>query len=143
MVPYGVLIDLYKMKFTNENSIEYEIAKEHYEYLNRRLNVGGISKSEFQKRVLDNCLIDCINSQKQTNSLICDVKKYIIMENHRVIMDPNECFPRRLITFEGMDLYSFFSVDSYLLRHYGKDYASFPNDKSMFTEMNDVIYNGG
>ena len=52
----GVWCDVYKLTKSKEKDIPYRIAKEHIDYLKRRLSAKDITKAEFKKRVKENNL---------------------------------------------------------------------------------------
>lgn len=126
----GVWIDLYKLTLAKKREVPYLITKEHLDYLNRRFSVGDISKSERDKRILDNNLLERLDNDRITANSSGDTDQtYIIWSASKILVDPDWCLPRTKYKFEGITLYGFNNATQYLSRHYGDDFANLPPEE--------------
>ena len=136
----GVWIDLYKLTLASKANVDYLIAKEHLDYLYRRCSVGDISKSEKNKRIIDNKLMEKLEENIQVRTDDPDMT-YIIWSASKILVDVKWCFPRKLYNFEKMKLYSFNNAEQYLTRHYGKDFKQLPSEEKRRVGVNRIEYN--
>ncbi|MGN0448832.1 MAG: phosphorylcholine transferase LicD [Ruminococcus sp.] len=123
----GVWIDLYKLTLIKNKEVQYLIAKEHLDYLNRRYNVGDISLEERNIRINDNKLNEILQRELDLIKKNPDeTQVYVIWSASKIIINKNWCMPLKKYDFEGLELYSFSDADAYLTRHYGNDYKTLP-----------------
>ena len=135
----GVWIDIYKLTKIRSKDICFKIKKEHYDYLVRRRKVGGITRSEYVKRRNDNKLISGIMKARFSSLLNRDRSyKYIIGSASKIVLDEDWIFPFRTYKFEGLDLYSFFDADKYLMTHYGENYRTLPPNELRRIGINNI-----
>ncbi len=126
----GVWIDLYPLKKVKTSEIGYICIKEHLDYLNRRLAVGGITQEEYEKRVNDNDLPNRIQKAKEEmqNSNVSGYS-YIIWSASKIALNEEWVEPLSKVSFEGLELTTFGQYERYLIQHYGGDYKTFPNEE--------------
>lgn len=122
----GVWIDLYKLVKVKTAEIKYICVKEHLDYLKRRLNVGGISKQEFDKRVNENNLIERIFFEKENICNDDNSYSYLILSASKISLKEEWVLPLKKLSFEGEELTTFNKYEEYLLTHYGENYKTFP-----------------
>ena len=125
----GVWIDIYKLVRTYENEVSLKIYQEIWNYLNRRLDKKGITKSEFDRRISE------WNLQEKLEKSLAESAKakqgdtvYVIMSASKVVLREEWILPLKKIIFEGINVTTFHEVEKYLIQHYGQDYMVYPPD---------------
>jgi len=135
----GVWVDLYKLTKTKEKEIPYKIAKEHLDYLKRRLNAGDISKAEFKKRVKAASLYKKIFSTKMAALFsTANDDKYIIWSASKIVLNKEWVLPLKNCTFENIEVSTFNMAEEYLKQHYGESYRSLPKEELRRVGINNV-----
>lgn len=138
----GVWIDLYKMAKVKKCQTSYLIFKEHYDYLNRRYLVGDISKSELDKRIEKNDLINKMNETKQYAEQSLDsTYVYMVWSLPIIQIELEACFPRKKYSFEGLNVFGFKDAESYLSKHYSEKWRELPpeNQRLIGFEMLEIL----
>ena len=134
----GVFIDLYKLSLVNTSEVEYLIAREHLDYLDRRYRAGGISQEERDQRIKSNDLYQRMNTAAQAAQRAESEKGdvFLVWSPSKTLVEPVWCFHRKRYSFEGMELYSFFDAERYLIRKFGDNFRTLPQE-----EKRQVTYN--
>ena len=120
----------------------YLIFKEHYDYLNRRYLVGDISKSELDKRIEKNDLINKMNETKQYAEQSLDsTYVYMVWSLPIIQIELDACFPRKKYLFEGLNVFGFKDAESYLSKHYSEKWRELPpeNQRLIGFEMLEIL----
>ncbi len=123
----GVWIDIYRFFSIKDKEIQYQIAKEHISYLNRRFS-GGIKETrEKWRRIQEHHLIYQLVKEK-IKSFFCSgsQKKYIIWSASKIVVEPEWCFPVKTYSFENIKLPGFHCAEAYLAEHYGSNFRAVP-----------------
>ena len=137
----GVWIDLYRLRHVRDAEIPYLVAQEHMDYLTRRLSAGDISEGEYACRVEANNLVERIQEGKDYAAHSPDSEEvYIIWSASKVAVKAESCFPRRMYTFEGMELYGFHDATEYLTSHYGESYGTLPPNEQRRIGINSITF---
>ena len=135
----GVWIDLYMLKKVKKNEVNYLIVKEHFDYLKRRLSVGGITEEEFQKRIDENDLIRKIDREKAALSEFNNNGYvYLIWSASKISLEEEWVLPLQSLTLEGVEMTTFNQYKKYLLQHYGNDFRKFPPESMRRVSINRV-----
>jgi len=137
----GVWVDIYCLVEAKENEVEFKIAKEEKNYIERRYKVGGLTKVEYEKRIISDEIdtkveraIKLRESNQATNS------KLIIWSASKIVIDPQWIYPLSTIIFEGHQITTFNNPHEYLISHYGDSYFTLPDDKDRTVGINKVDY---
>ncbi|MBQ9494592.1 MAG: LicD family protein [Treponema sp.] len=141
----GVWCDIYKLAKLKKKDIPYKIAKEHLAYLKRRLGAHDITKSEYKKRVKQNCLYGRLFKAK-ISSLFSSKNsiKYIIWSASKIVLDESWVLPLSKTVFEEIEVTTFAKPECYLTEHYGNDYKTLPPEEKRRVGINSVqIFSGG
>lgn len=129
-VENGVWIDLYKIVRTRESDVQLLIAKEAIDYLDRRLAAGGLTRSEYDSRIVDGQLIEKLEIAKEQRRKCLDDERmvYLIWSASKIVLEENWVEPLRTVVFEGLNVTTFNRAEEYLKRHYGDNYSVYPED---------------
>ncbi len=138
----GVWIDLYKLICTKESNVQLLIAKEAIAYLDRRLAVGGLTKSEYESRIVGGHLIEKLEKAKEYNKDISNDDRivYLIWSASKITLEKDWVEPLRTVDFEGLSVTTFSKAEKYLKRHYGEKYSELPADELRRVGINRVIH---
>lgn len=139
----GVWVDLYKLTKVKEKDIPFRIAKEHLDYLKRRLHVGDILKDEYKKRVKEAALYSKLLKTK-FKALLSNQneEKFVIWSASKIVLKKDWVFPLKQYSFEGMEVSSFCKAEEYLKAHYGDNFRSLPAEELRRVGINKVqIFN--
>ena len=135
----GVWCDLYKLAKSKEKDIEYRMAKEHLDYLKRRLLAKDITKSDFRSRVINNKLYGKILKSKIASFFSNkNDDKYIIWSASKVVLNEDWALPLTHVVFEGRDVTTFANPTAYLKEHYGDDFNVLPSDEKRRVGINAI-----
>lgn len=136
----GVWIDLYKIIKCDTNEVDYLIAKEHLDYLQRRFVVGSISNSEKNKRINDNQLLERIKVSKEKFNEKTGRMVYVIWSASKIVLEESWYQPFKKYFFEGIECFSFYNAEKYLISHYGSDFKKLPPDDMRRVGINRITY---
>ena len=126
----GVWIDIYKLSKVNRKDVPVLIARENIDYLDRRLNAGGLTKDEYGMRMANGQLQEKLEEAKERSYLSNDDSKvYLIRSASKVTLEEGWVEPLSHVTFEGLNVTTFAQPKKYLEQHYGKYYDTFPPDE--------------
>lgn len=126
----GVWVDLYKLTKLKSKTINYNIAKEHYNYLKRRFSVGDISYKEMKKRIKDNRLVGKLLVEFLKSMFSFNRNEiYMIWSASKIILDKEWVFPLKKLIFRNEEVLTFNMAEKYLLNHYGENFGKFPADE--------------
>ena len=135
----GVWLDIYKLTKAKSKNVESLILQEHLDYLNRRCNLGCITREERDKRIRERDLIKKIEKAKHVALKSLDETDiYIIWSASKILVNPEWCLPLSKCTFEGIPVTTFRLPEAYLTRHYGDDYRTLPPDEMRRVGINNV-----
>lgn len=135
----GVWIDLYKLVKTERRKVPYLIAKEALDYVNRRYEVGGLTKEEYDSRVINGDLVAKIEAAKrECENSTDEIKVCIIWSASKVVLDEEWILPLRSVGFEGTEMTTFNGAEEYLRQHYGDKYNELPEDELRRVGINKV-----
>ena len=152
----GVWVDIYKLAKCRSAEIEYLVMKEHWDYLERRLQFGDISKEEWHERLHKAGLsFERIKQEKERSlSSSNDREKYMIMSASKIVLETewvwgngsmfDDIHDRRqygsTLSFECLPVKTFFDYRAYLVKHYGASYETVPADELRRVGINNVEY---
>lgn len=135
----GVWVDLYKLTKVKEKNIPFRIAKEHLDYLKRRLLAGDISKKEYIKRIKEASLYKKLLKTKLTALFSQkNEEKFVIWSASKIVLKKDWILPLKQYSFEGMQVSSFCKTDEYLKAHYGTNFRSLPAEELRRVGINNV-----
>lgn len=140
----GVWCDIYKLTASKEKDVPYRIAKEHLAYLKRRLMVKDITKTDYKNRIRKASVYSRIfKGFMQSVFSLKNNDVYIIWSASKIVLNKDWVLPLKTYTFEGEKVTSFNFAESYLIAHYGKDFAILPNEELRRIGINNLKISGG
>lgn len=137
----GVWIDIYKLVKAKETDVPFIVAEEHIEYLKRRLATGGITKEEYNQRIIHGQLLEKLETAKvKMRKGTSKAEEYIIWSASKVSIKKEWIYPLKKLNFEGLCVTTFNKAEEYLKQHYGEQYSELPLDEFRRVGINKVEF---